>query len=324
MEAMAYCGLGKSIRFHSDQEMLRFTSDRFHISADFVLETGLSLNVSFSYQDGVKQLSLDGLPVRQLSRVLEAVKIIYCAPEDINIITGSPRYRRQYFDLSISQVFPKYLPVLRNYLHVLKQRNSLLKSGYNAAQKAAWDLRFAGAYLELLDYRLSYLKDLNAQLDSRYCSISESIQNLSVYYEPVLRGNTPEGISEKQVTEWLKQNESREKHYERTLIGAHLDDYRFVLNEHDLKLYGSGGQKRIVVVILKLIQANLINDKTSILPIFLFDDIFAELDAIHMQRIQDLIDDKNQVFITSPRKDLAQHWPKLTCVNLPLDTDETE
>lgn len=324
LEAMAYCGLGKSIRFHSDQEMLRFSSDRFHISADFMLETGLSLEVSFSFQDGIKQLSLDGQPVRQLSRVLEAVKIIYCAPEDINIITGSPRFRRQYFDLSISQVYPKYLPALRNYLHVIKQRNSLLKSGSNHAQKSSWDKRFAGAYLELIEYRLSYLRDLNAQLDYQYLDISETVKALKVLYEPVLQRVPPEEINEAQVLDWLKQNENREKHYERTLIGAHLDDYRFLLNDHDLKLYGSGGQKRIVVVIMKLIQANLIHDKTSIRPIFLFDDIFAELDTIHMQRIQELIDDKNQVFITSPRQDLALHWPKLPGINLPLSPDETK
>ncbi len=321
---MAYCGLGKSIRFHSDQEMLRFTSDRFYISADFMLETGLSLEVSFSYQDGVKQLSLDGEPVRQLSRVLEAVKIIYCAPEDINIITGSPRFRRQYFDLSISQVYPKYLPALRNYLHVIKQRNSLLKNGYNQAQKTAWDKRFSSAYMELLEYRISYLKGLNTQLASTYLNISESINSLEVLYEPIMRHVSPGEITEELVMEWLKQNESREKHYERTLMGAHLDDYRFLLNGYDLKLYGSGGQKRIVVVILKLIQANLIQDNTAIRPIFLFDDIFAELDLIHMKRIQELINNENQVFITSPKKDLGLLWPMLPSVNLPLSSDETE
>jgi len=315
LEAVAYCGVGKSIHFHRDDELLHYGADLFTIRSSFALDTQLTLSFQLAYQAGRKLLKLDEQPVRQLSRLFECVKVIYCAPEDMNLIGGSPRCRRQYFDLAISQLYPQYIPLLREYLHLVEQRNTLLKREYEPAEKRGWDLKFAHSLIEVLKFRRRYLELVNNSFSTEFSCISNQARDIRLNYLCY----APNGYSEdpERIMKHLSQLETREKRYQRSLIGAHLDDYEFILAGHELKTFGSQGQKRVAVIVLKLIQAALIETVTGIKPILLFDDIFAELDAEHTHRIRELVDYRYQVFIASPRSDISQVWTELERLPLP-------
>ncbi|NLO12365.1 MAG: hypothetical protein GX122_08110, partial [Candidatus Cloacimonetes bacterium] len=41
------------------------------------------------------------------------------------------------------------------------------------------------------------------------------------------------------------------------------------------------------------------------------DDVFAELDSYHSQKIRELVNDGLQVLVASPRADIASEWPML-------------
>jgi len=114
--------------------------------------------------------------------------------------------------------------------------------------------------------------------------------------------------SPEEIIKHLATIEEREKLLQRSLVGAHLDDYEFKLKGRKMLTYASQGQKRIAVIILKLIQARLIETVTGIKPIMLFDDIFAELDTFHSQQIRNCINNRYQVFIASPKEDLCNIW----------------
>ncbi len=315
LEAMAYCGLGKSVHFHRDAELQRVGAEAFAVKGDFKDDSGLDLKLQISWQQGRKLLKINALPVRQLSRVYECVKVIYSAPEDVNLVGGNPRFRRQYFDLAIAQIFPAYISLLREYLHVVEQRNTLLKRIYQPSEMRSWDRKFADLLLEVAAYRHKYLKLLNDAFRGPYTQISPSVQELGLRYCTQHHDQYPP--DQAGVLNLLAGWAEREKRYQRTLIGAHLDDYSFLLAGHNLKTYGSQGQKRITVIVIKLIQAALIENLTGIRPILLLDDVFAELDDLHTQRIRKLIDNRFQLFIASPRDSLSQEWPDLERLELP-------
>lgn len=315
LEAVAYCGLGKSVRFHRDFELLREGAQFFSVKGDFRQDNGLDLRIQISWQDGKKLLKINNLPVRQLSSVYECVKVIYSAPEDMDLVGGSPRFRRQYFDLAISQLYPPYIAVLRNYLHVVEQRNNLLKRPFQTQEKDSWDRRFAELLLEVADYRKRYLELLNGSFREQYPEISDQVKDIRLRYLTQQHDPYPVGAEEilRLVADWSE----REKRYQRTLLGPHLDDYSFRLAGHSLKTFGSQGQKRIAVIILKLVQASLIEKLTGIKPILLFDDVFAELDASHTHRISEFVDYRYQVFIASPREAVCGEWKDLERLDLP-------
>ena len=316
LEAIAYSGLGKSIRFHSDEELLQYGESEFGIEAEYMYDTGLSLELSLQYRDHAKLIRLDNDVVRRLSRLFETIKVIYCAPEDLQLINGSPRLRRQYFDLAISQIYPDYVSLLRNYHHIVEQRNSLLKTNYSQAIKRTWDTRFAQALLNLLEYRSRYLAALNQIFLSKYQTISSNTKDIRVNYQQTVKMSNEQGSATDRVLELLQSLESRERLAQRSLVGAHLDDYEFELDGHPSKVYSSQGQKRITVIMLKLIQASMIESLTSLKPILLFDDIFAELDLRHTIKIKELISQNFQVFISSPKEDIVKVWQELKPIRL--------
>jgi recombinational DNA repair ATPase RecF len=48
----------------------------------------------------------------------------------------------------------------------------------------------------------------------------------------------------------------------------------------------------------------------------LFDDVFAELDYDHGQKIHDLCKDSYQIFIASPKEDVRQIFGKMKVIRL--------
>ncbi|GJM75948.1 hypothetical protein HMSSN036_81640 [Paenibacillus macerans] len=54
------------------------------------------------------------------------------APEDLEIVKGTPGVRRRFLDMEIGQVQPGYLYHLQQYQKVLVQRNNLLKQAWGA------------------------------------------------------------------------------------------------------------------------------------------------------------------------------------------------
>ena len=315
LEAIAYCGIGKSVHFHRDEFLCELGNDFFLLRGFFQTDNELGLEIQISWQKGKKLLKINGNLVRQLSSIYECVKVIYSAPEDMNLIDGSPRFRRQYFDLAISQIFPEYISILREYLHIVEQRNNLLKKEYSYAEKYSWDLHFCELLFPVLQYRKKYLNLINQALRERYPHISEQVKDISIQYRVNGMEDYPDNINN--LLALLAELERREKNYQRTLVGPHLDDYEFLLHKNNLKSYGSQGQKRITVIILKLIQASLIERLTSIKPIMLFDDVFAELDQLHTHRIKEFLDFHYQIFIASPNEQIASEWDELSRLSLP-------
>jgi DNA replication and repair protein RecF len=311
LEAIAYCGIGKSIRLHHDEQLLSFNATTFSIAAEFEQDLGLDLSVSFNYCNKKKLLKLDSVPIRHLSDLFNSVKVIYCAPEDLQLINGSPRVRRQYFDMAISQLYPEYISILRNYLHIVEQRNSLLKTQYLASEKRSWDLRFIEACMEVVKYREKYLKLLNEYFQKDYLHFSSKVFNTGIRYLSANKAMVEHSVNAEGYLSLLQSLEAREKLYQRSLVGAHIDDYEFVLDDNTLRIYGSQGQKRIVVILLKLIQATLVEQVTGIKPILLFDDIFAELDIENTTNIHRFIDKRYQVLIASPNASITEIWDSI-------------
>lgn len=291
---------------------MTFGREFWSIQARFEKDGGRILELGFSWQDGNKLLKLDGIAARQLSSLFDQIKTIYCGPQEPLLINGSPRLRRQYFDLAISQLFPQYIPLLRELFHVIAQRNALLKTEFDSAQKRSWDLSLIKTNTEVFQYRMRYLKLLNEAIQNGPGFVSLANQKPSYIYQSTHK--ELESMDSDAQMAFLQKLESREKHWQRSLIGCHLDDYDFILDERSMKSFASQGQKQMVAITLKLTQASLIREVTGIRPILLFDDIYAELDAEHSLKVRQFVDDGLQVFVASPRADVSRFWPGLNPV----------
>ena len=84
-----------------------------------------------------------------------------------------------------------------------------------------------------------------------------------------------------------------------TLYGPHRDDFSFLINDTNIKLYGSQGQQKMAMIAFKLAEISIFEEMTGTKPILLLDDIFSELDKTKRNRLIDFINNDIQVIITS-------------------------
>jgi len=313
-EAIAYNSIGKSVKYQSDQLLMRFDQKGFKIEADFELRKG-KYTIQSDYSIGKKRIAINGIPINQLSQIYEYIKVVYCSPDDIYLVNGSPRKRRIYFDMAIAQIVPSYILKLRHFIHIVEQRNALLKDKNNKNQKKHWDDQFIHAALPVIGARLEYIAKLNQKILNLYRETLTEAKNLNIAYAQTLNAITDDTKSGN-YTDELSRIETKEWQYQRTLIGPHLDDYDIYLSGKPLKDIGSQGQKRTVTLLIKIAHLEMIKDVIGEYPILLLDDIFAELDMNHIQQFQKILKNHEQVFVASPNSVTADYWNNLPIIEL--------
>ena len=71
----------------------------------------------------------------------------------------------------------------------------------------------------------------------------------------------------------------------------------------DVKSFGSQGQKRTVILSIKLAELQIIKEETGEFPVLLLDDVMSELDIRRREILFNCISDI-QTFITCTEKDI--------------------
>ena len=67
--------------------------------------------------------------------------------------------------------------------------------------------------------------------------------------------------------------------YKVTDKGPHKDDLIFLINDNDVRKYGSQGQQRTAALSLKLSEIELVKLVIKDTPVLLLDDVLSELDS---------------------------------------------
>lgn len=301
LESIAYCAFGKSVMGNTDQELIRFNEHFFRISGDYLLNKK-ELKINCAVNKNQKKINVNSLKLDKLSDLFRYIKVVYFSPSDIDIIAGPPSNRRYFLDQAISQYDILYLNDLKNFNRILKQRNQLLKNEYSKNEKRSWDHEYAKAATEVINKRIQYLADIDSKLVTLYAMISGSTEELYNRYKHSFNC-TDIGTYTNDLLTYLDENELREKDQQRTLAGPHLDDLDFYINGKIARKFASQGQKRSLSIVARLVQADMIVQKTGEHPILMFDDVLAELDLGRTNRILELLKPRHQIFIATPKND---------------------
>lgn len=255
---------------------------------------------------GKKEFLLNQVPLKKAGEMTGHFFSVIFSPADLNLADGSPRNRRRFLDLAISQLTPQYSGYLEQYERVLEQRNALLKDLYRFPALRdtieVWDLQLAKLGTILSIYRNDYIEKLSVLVKKIYFGLSSESEQFSVKY----RSSVFDEIEKvKQYNDQfinhyfdlLKQNLEQDVKYGFTSAGIHRDDLELFINGLPVKVYGSRGQVRSSVLALKLGEAELLKRVTGENPIMLLDDVMSELDNKRQDYILNHVKDK-QVFIT--------------------------
>jgi DNA replication and repair protein RecF len=306
LEGIAYTAFGKSIRGASDANLICFDNPFFHIHGVYEF-AHKPLHISITVDQAHKSIKIDKVPVSKLSELYQYLKVVYFSPDDIHVVAGSPRLRRQFFDTAIAQHDYRYIDVLRTYMHILQQRNALLKTTPDLAVKKAWDDKFVEAGIAVVEMRQKYLSEFEPRFRLLYSQISGDRELPSLVYE-MAGGDVQQERLLSHYEKLLKIKNSRELLCQRSLFGPHLDDVNFLLENKPARFFASQGQKRSLAIAMRFAQAKMVVEHEADYPILMFDDVLSELDAQRTKAIIKLLSKQYQVLIATPNPDLYHDY----------------
>jgi DNA replication and repair protein RecF len=91
-----------------------------------------------------------------------------------------------------------------------------------------------------------------------------------------------------------------------TASGPHRDDLQTLIDGHEVSEAASRGETRTLVLALKVMELQLLEQARGIKPILLLDDVFSELDTVRRQALTQFVSEY-QTFITTTDADVVVH-----------------
>jgi len=300
LEAVYLSLQGTSFR-GSDSDMLQKESLWWKI--DTILDDMQTRTIKFDPEKMTsrKEFVIDGKKTARIPAKQKHPLVLF-EPEDLRLLHGSPARRRQFIDRFISQLNPLYGPSLRKYERALKQRNNLLKSPYNNDEQLfAWNIALAehGAYI--IEQRIAFTEQLNQNLAGLYQDIAGTRDEVSIHYSHTFVGD----IKQKLLNE-LHAHLERDRYLGSTSVGPHRHDVIFEINHSPALSIASRGEVRTIVLALKFLEVEIIEQLTGKTPIILLDDVFSELDATRQTLLTSQLKG-HQIIITSATSHAGKH-----------------
>ena len=126
MESIYVLAMAKSHRTSNDKELIRWDEDYAKIEGR-VQKQHSSLPLQLIISKKGKKAKLNHIEQQKLSQYVGNLNVVMFAPEDLNLVKGSPQVRRRFIDMEIGQVSPIYLHDMSQYQKILQQRNHYLK-----------------------------------------------------------------------------------------------------------------------------------------------------------------------------------------------------
>jgi DNA replication and repair protein RecF len=202
---------------------------------------------------------------------------------------------------------------------VLTQRNALLKRGSHVAgpQIFVWNLRLSELAGRIVQERQTLLERINGVAGEMYSQLARRDSAVRVEYATSL----PIDTYETALLRKLEQNLERDCILGYTTAGPHREDIGIELNGHVLQETASRGETRTIILALKIIELQLLEEARGSAPLLLLDDVFSELDGARRQALTAFLS-RYQTFITTTDADVVvQHFMD-ECTIIPISGPE--
>ena len=297
VEAIYMLALTKSFRINNDKIMIKKGKIKAKIKGN-VLKKNDENEFGVEISNDGKIVTINGEKQDKVSDYVSRINVILFNPSDTRLIDDAPSERRKMLNIEISQIYKEYLVVLTNYQRILKQRNFYIRGMYINGS-------YTSEYLDILTkklveygkvickYRQDFIDNINKYIKSNYEKIFGS-GTLKIRYVSTFKNKSEDDLIKK-----FKDNYQKELSVGKTLEGIHHDDIMFILDNNNLKEWGSEGQRKNAIISFKLAEINVINEIKGYYPILILDDLFSELDKEKITNLLGMLDRNVQTFITT-------------------------
>ena len=325
IESLYLIATSRSFRAVHDHELVSWNESSCHLdttisndSRQIRIDADIFLNHSLNRSK--KQFKVDNLPITRFSKLLGLIPIVLFTPQDLEIVKGSPSFRRGYLDFILSQTSPFYLDTLQRYHTALEHKNTLLREKGESVKKqeiTPWNEQIVMSGSILIERRLNLIDKLSPLIETASSIFSNNSETVKTCYNstiPSLENSCERGQIESLFYNELEKRQKEELYRRQSLVGLHRDDLSVFLNNQPIKIFGSQGQQRSASLALKFAEWHYINNVMETPPVLLLDDIFSELDKNRCKAIFELIQKTGQTFITTTESSCF----KYDDINIPI------
>lgn len=307
LEAIYMLATTKSFRASRDSEMVMHTENNGLIMGKVQKEAEhtLEVNLSKTQAKSIKYNAKDTTP----GKFIGAFNVVLFTPEDLYLVKGSPSGRRRFLDIEISQVDGVYRALLSDYQKVLVQRNNLLRNiSFNKKDSGlleVWDEQLIDLGSKVILKRAEMIRKLGILSRLMHRKLSNGTEELELRYLPFFtkEGSIITEFSYKNIAKLFRQDliEARPLEARRgySLVGPQRDDFSFIINRLDAKVFGSQGQQRTAVLACRLGELEYMKSETGKYPVILLDDVMSELDKTRKKFLLELLHYRVQTIITT-------------------------
>lgn len=277
LEAIAYLatlasfrGAGDAVLVRSDAEAAVIRAEATRDRRDLLIETEIR-------RTGRNRTLVNRQPLRRTRDLLGALRVSVFAPDDLELVKGSPGLRRRFVD-DLAVALDANLDARRIEVdRILRQRNALLKQVKGrldddaATTLEVWDTKLAVAGEALGRMRWELVAQLRPFLAGAYAELAGGSRAASMRYAPAWADH---GLGEA-----LHAARTDDLRRGVTTVGPHRDEIDLELGGEPARTHASQGEQRTFALALRLAGHRLVTEATGSAPILLLDDVFSELDA---------------------------------------------
>ena len=301
MEAVALVLEGVPLRAAGARDLISKDRDYLRVEVD-IEEAGAVVTAAAAYsRDGDRRLTADGAALADSSRWREALPVRTFVPDDLRLIKGSPRRRREYLDTLAAGCETEYSVTLRRYEEALAQRNSLLRvsrssprHGAQHDQFAPWESLLAQTGLAVCRWRADALASFVEAFQRTHGALTgDPPDSLRLVYRTNVAGLDEDGYQAR--LEEMREGDGRRTY---THLGPHRDDLRLLRKGLDMRDHASQGEQRTALLTLVLAEWDY-QCATSGRPLLLLDDVMSELDAARRRALVAFVSRGGQVVVTT-------------------------
>ena len=311
LEAIYLLATTKSFRTQKPQEAVCFGGDLAVVRGTVARTEQVHRELQVAVQNNTKAISVNGKR-ESVARYLGQLHVVSFTADELEVVRGAPEARRKFLDRGIVSLHHAYVQTIADYQRVIRQKNRLLQDASDAeleadetAQRLApWNEQLVKLSGEIYRARLDYVSRVNAALERRLFEREE----ITIRYVSSLEGKGDLTDYEGLIAERLKLRMQAEISAGYSLIGPHRDELEILFDGRDIRQFGSSGQQRSALILLDLAAISVYHSWHSEFPLFLLDDVDAELDRKRVGRLLEYLEGRTQTFVTTSKESLVEQY----------------
>ncbi len=279
LEAIYILSLGKSFKTHKQSSIIKKGHSSYILKGDFSYGEITNSIAIQTHSNNKKIIKVNGKTIKNRKEIIGKNNVVVLSPEDQVVTKGGPKERRIFFDRLFSIIDSDYLNKLQEFNRALKQRNVLIFNNNQDKEEkiSPWEEKLSISAVKLWKIRKKCISDYLKSLNNVVSEYQKGL-TLNVFYAE--KTYTKEEFETK-----LKQTRERDFLLGSTSHGPHRDNIKILWSGKDIREYGSQGEHKISLILLKLAEINLIKQKTGKYPTILLDDVFAKLDLNRSKKL---------------------------------------